>query len=65
MWKTNPPLGSSNVQKKKVSAGEEEVVDIWFLGSIGCALAPKICGGARTHENFKTQKSFGEIPLGA
>jgi len=31
------------------------------LGSIGCALAPKFCGGARTHEISKTQKSFGEI----
>ena len=33
-----------------------------ILGSIGCALAPKFCGGARTHEISKTQKSFGEIP---
>ena len=27
------------------------------------ALAPKFCGGARTHVISKTQKSFGEIPL--
>ena len=33
-----------------------------ILGSIGCALAPKFCGGARTNEISKTQKSFGEIP---
>ena len=35
-----------------------------IFGSIRCALAPKLCGGARTHEISKTQKSFGEIPLG-
>ena len=35
-----------------------------ILGSIGCTLAPKFCGGARTHEISKTQKSFGEIPPG-
>ena len=34
-----------------------------ILGSIGCALAPKLCGRVRTHEISKTQKSFGEIPL--
>ena len=33
-----------------------------ILGSIGCILALKFCGGARTHEISKTQKSFGEIP---
>lgn len=33
-----------------------------ILGSIECALAPKFCGGARTHEISKTQKSFVEIP---
>ena len=35
-----------------------------MLGSIECALALKICGGSRTHEISKTQKSFGEIPPG-
>ena len=35
-----------------------------ILSSIGCAQAPKFCGGARIHEIFKTQKSFGEIPPG-
>ena len=35
-----------------------------FLGSIGCVLAPKICGGTRTHEISKTQKLFGEISPG-
>ena len=34
------------------------------MGSIGCALASKFCGGARAHEISKTQKSFGEIPPG-
>ena len=34
------------------------------MGNIECALAPKFCGGARTHEISKTQKSFGEIPHG-
>ena len=40
--------------------------DIYFdiFGSIGCALAPKLSGGARTHEISKTHKSFGEIPPG-
>ena len=33
-----------------------------ILGSIGYALASKLCGGARTHEISKTQKAFGEIP---
>ena len=42
--------------------GGDILVD--FLGSIECALAPKFCGGARTHEITKTQKSFGEIPPG-
>ena len=32
-----------------------------ILGNIRCALAPKFCGGARTHEISKTQKSFREI----
>ena len=31
------------------------------MGSIRCALALKLYGGARTHEISKTQKSFGEI----
>ena len=31
------------------------------MGSIKCALALKLCGGARTHEISKTQKAFGEI----
>ena len=35
-----------------------------ILGSIGCALAPKFCGGARTHETSKSKKSFGEIQPG-
>ena len=35
-----------------------------FWSSIRCALAPKLCGGARTHEIFKTQKAFGEISSG-
>ena len=34
------------------------------MGSIECALASKLCGGARTHEISKTQKPFGEIPPG-
>jgi len=34
------------------------------LSSIGCALALKFCGGDRTHEISKAQKSFGEIPPG-
>ena len=32
------------------------------MGSTGCALALKFCGGARKHEISKAQKSFGEIP---
>ena len=35
-----------------------------FWGRIGCALAPKLCGGVGTHEISKTQKAFGEIPSG-
>ena len=35
-----------------------------ILGSIKCALALKNCGGARTRDISKTQKSFGEIPPG-
>ena len=35
-----------------------------FWGSIGCALAPKLCVGAGTHDISKTQKEFGEIPSG-
>ena len=35
-----------------------------FWGSIGCALALKFCGGAKTHEISKTEKSFGEISFG-
>ena len=34
------------------------------MGSIGCTIAPKFCGGARTREISKTQKLFGEIPPG-
>ena len=37
---------------------------IEILGSIRCALALKLCGGARTHEISKAHKSFGEIPPG-
>ena len=37
-------------------------LNVELLGSIGCALAPKLCGGTRTHDISKTQKSFGEIP---
>ena len=31
-------------------------------GSIGCALAPKICGGTRVHEISKAQKGIWKIP---
>ena len=33
-------------------------------GNIGCALAPKICEGARVPETSKTQKVFRRIPSG-
>ena len=39
--------------------GSAEILCSW--GSIGCALALKLCGGAKKHINSKTQKAFGEI----
>ena len=47
-----------------MSEGQEGQGSVEILGSIGCALALKLCGGARTHEISKTQKAFGEIPCG-
>lgn len=44
--------------------GGPVTLGMFILGSIGCALAPKFCGEARTHGISKTQKSFGEIPPG-
>ena len=32
-----------------------------FWGRIECALALILCGGAKTHEIYKTQNAFGEI----
>ena len=32
--------------------------------SFMCDVASKHCGGAGTHEISKTQKAFGEIPVG-
>ena len=37
---------------------------VLILCNIGCALASKFFGEARTHEISKTQKSFGEIQSG-
>ena len=42
--------------------GSVEILYSWC--SIGCALAVKFCGGARTHLNSKTQKVFCEISAG-
>ena len=41
--------------------GSVEILCSW--GSIGCALALKVCGGAKTHLISKTQKVFGEISV--
>ena len=34
------------------------------FGSIESALALKICGEAKAHEFYRTQRPFGEIPPG-
>ena len=39
-----------------------EVLGCW--GSIGCALAPKLCGGTEVHKISKNQKAFEEILSG-
>ena len=39
--------------------GSVDILCSW--GSIGCALALKLCGGAKNHIHSKTQKVFGEI----
>ena len=45
-----------------VLRGCVEILYSW--GSIGCALALKFCGGAKTHLNSKTWKVFCEILIG-
>ena len=40
---------------------DEQLHNVENLDSIECALAPKLCGGAGTHEISKTQKAFGDL----
>ena len=51
--------------KGKENIWWEDMKNVMFIsGSTGCALAMKFGRDAKAHEVSKTQKSFGEIPLG-
>ena len=55
-------ITEENNYKQGCSASFQRQILLIVWGSIGCALAPKLCGGVGTYEISKTQKAFGEIP---
>jgi len=59
-----PSLHNNLVSISSLEDKGDRIAFMLILGSIRCALAPKFCGGARTHEISKTHKLFGEIPPG-
>ena len=51
-----------NISTETDTRDQSRILGCW--GSIGCALAPKLYGGARVYKISNTQKASEEIPSG-